>query len=109
VKNIITEYGGRIDATSEVGKGTRFLIRLPAAMSKWAIAEVVAPREQSSGGAGRILVVDDEPGIRDALKGILRRHEVVEAESGEQDLELWMHDDHQATAALSRGLLLRGT
>ncbi len=39
---------------------------------------------------GQILIIDDEEGIRFSLRGILEDdgHDVVEAESGEQGLEL---------------------
>lgn len=39
-----------------------------------------------------MLVIDDEPGIRGALKRILRGHEVVEAGSGEQGQEVLSKD-----------------
>jgi predicted nucleic acid-binding protein len=35
--------------------------------------------------------------------------EVLAAEAGGERLEFWTHDDRQATAALSRGLTVRGT
>jgi predicted nucleic acid-binding protein len=35
--------------------------------------------------------------------------EILAAEAGSEPLEFWTHDDRQATAALSRGLTVRGT
>src|SRR5262245_42283557 len=35
--------------------------------------------------------------------------EILGAEAGGEPLEFWTHDDRQATAALSRGLTVRGT
>jgi hypothetical protein len=35
--------------------------------------------------------------------------EVLAAEAQGEPLEFWTHDDRQATAALSRGLTVRGT
>jgi uncharacterized protein len=35
--------------------------------------------------------------------------EILAAEAGGEPLEFWTHDDRQATAALSRGLTVRGT
>jgi DNA-binding NtrC family response regulator len=40
----------------------------------------------------RILVVDDEPGIRMALKRMLRNHEIVEVSSGEDAQSLLQTD-----------------
>ncbi len=35
--------------------------------------------------------------------------EILAAEADDESLEFWTHDDRQATAALSRGLAVRGT
>jgi predicted nucleic acid-binding protein len=35
--------------------------------------------------------------------------EILAAEAADESLEFWTHDDRQATAALSRGLTVRGT
>ncbi len=93
-KNIVTGYGGTISATSQVGKGTRFLIRLPLAPSAGSsdVETVISNEPAVTGGGGRVLVIDDEPAIRGVLKRILRRHEVVEAESGEQGQEILSGD-----------------
>jgi PAS domain S-box-containing protein len=94
-RNIITGYGGEIAVTSEIGKGTRFVIRMPAATAEQTGQIGGATEERAAAGvAGRVLVIDDEPGIRGALKRILRAHEVVEADSGEQGLTLLATDQH---------------
>ena len=83
-KAIVEECGGRIMVASEVGKGTSFVVRLPVAK---AAAEDEAVRAEVVTGAvvrGRILVVDDEVGIRAAMVRMLRGHDVVEAVSGEE-------------------------
>ena len=41
---------------------------------------------------GRLLIIDDEPGILRALRRLFKDHEVVEAESGEQALDLLAKD-----------------
>jgi len=84
-KNIVTEFGGDIQVESELGKGTRFIVRLPADTDP-AHALVPTPSSEApqlTGAHGRILVVDDEPGIRRTLARLLRRqHTVVSAASG---------------------------
>jgi signal transduction histidine kinase/CheY-like chemotaxis protein len=93
VKNIITGYGGEIAVTSEVGKGARFVIRLPAAVTEGDDAESVATEERGATRvSGRVLVIDDEPAIRGVLKRMLRGHEVVEADSGDQGREVLSRD-----------------
>ncbi len=85
-RNIITELEGELDFESTPGKGTRFFIRLPALRAMKA-SLAAAPAQ---GGApavtvarGRVLVVDDEPGVRSLLARILApEHDVVMAGSG---------------------------
>jgi PAS domain S-box-containing protein len=87
VRNIVTGFGGEISFSSEPGKGTRFVIRLPRLPRDWqtgkASTKEAAPR--SSTTRGRILVADDERGIRAAIERMLGRdHQVVTAASGEE-------------------------
>jgi len=86
-KTIVEEHGGRIEVQSEVGKGTSFVVRLPV---KRAEEQEAAPGDQAPARPevrGRILVVDDEAGIRAALVRMLKDHDVVEAASGQQAKE----------------------
>jgi PAS domain S-box-containing protein len=84
-KNIVESYGGRIEVNSKVGEGTSFVVRLPV---RTAEDHEIAPRSEEtvgqSGAHGRILVVDDEPGIRSAMVRMLKGNEVVAAGSGEE-------------------------
>jgi CheY-like chemotaxis protein/anti-sigma regulatory factor (Ser/Thr protein kinase) len=83
-KTIVEEYGGRIEVKSEVGKGTSFLVRLPV---KKVVEDDEAAQDEAvvqTSVRGRILVVDDEAGIRSAMVRMLRGHDVVQAASGEE-------------------------
>jgi two-component system, cell cycle sensor histidine kinase and response regulator CckA len=88
VKNIVTSLGGSVDVTSEVGCGTSFVVRLPAASAPAGEVEPAQP----SAWQGRVLVVDDVAGVRSILRLFLTRHEVVEAESGERALSILAED-----------------
>ena len=70
VRRIVAEHGGSIDVTDNVPTGTRFIIELPCLMPS-------------------ILVVDDEPGVRSSLSGVLRDEgfDVDTAGTGEECLE----------------------
>ncbi|MDD5307809.1 MAG: ATP-binding protein [Deltaproteobacteria bacterium] len=85
-RNLVTEIGGDIRAESQVGKGSRFVVRLPVTRDKpreeraMAVSDV-AP--QAQGVRGRILVVDDEKTIRTTMVRLFgREHEVICAASG---------------------------
>jgi len=81
---IIEDHGGRIEVSSKLGVGTRFTVRLPVNRLEKA-KDATSPGEcrNNSLACGRILIIDDEAGIRSAMSRILKEHEVVQAASGE--------------------------
>jgi signal transduction histidine kinase/CheY-like chemotaxis protein len=81
-KTIVEGYGGRIEVQSEVGKGTSFVLCLPVKNAETADEAGRAARHYPPGLRGRILVVDDEPGIRSAMVRMLRGHEVIDVAPG---------------------------
>jgi len=84
-RSILTDFGGALTFTSEVGVGTCFLVSLPrmAPVELEPAPVVAAPSASATSARGRILVIDDEEGIRVIIKRMLgRRHDVVLAESG---------------------------
>ena len=93
VRSIVTGYAGTIQVESKVGQGTRFVISLPACTDQPSKEENrLAPSPKGVDKRGRVLVIDDEPGILRALRRVLRAHEVVVADSGEQALDLLARD-----------------
>jgi signal transduction histidine kinase/CheY-like chemotaxis protein len=80
---IVEEHGGRIEVRSEVGRGTSFVVRLPLGGADWG-EEQAPPAEvfERPEVSGRILVIDDDHGIRRAMTRMLKAHEVVSAGSG---------------------------
>jgi PAS domain S-box-containing protein len=94
-KSIVTGFGGEIGFESEPGRGARFTIRLPRVPGDWQKPGEPAPGEAPARPAvrGRILVVDDEAGIRASLARLVGRdHEVVLASSGEEGQALLEKD-----------------
>jgi PAS domain S-box-containing protein len=93
VRTIITEHDGSIEVKSEVGEGTRFLIRLPAYSGEHVEeSNRLNETDDAVPARGRVLIVDDDPGILRALRRILKDHDVVTAESGEQALDILAKD-----------------
>ncbi|MFN4024548.1 MAG: response regulator [Hyphomonas sp.] len=97
VYGIIKQSGGYVCPVSAVGKGTTFYIYLPALSadqipepSDLADAAKAAIRPMDMSGRGRILLVEDEDGVRSIAATHLRQrgYEVEEACDGEDALEI---------------------
>ena len=96
VYGIIKQSGGYICPVSEVGKGTTFQVYLPALDENEIPEEVfepvdmTAPRPVDMSGRGRILLVEDEDGVRGIAASLLesRGYEVEQACDGEEALEI---------------------
>jgi signal transduction histidine kinase/CheY-like chemotaxis protein len=72
VHGIIAKHGGAIAVDSEVGAGTTFRIFLPATGEPTS-DRAPAPTEPAVGGTETVLVVDDDPGVREVAQRALVR------------------------------------
>jgi len=90
---LVEAMSGTITAESEFGKGSVFRVSLPTHYSRLSQENLVAEQESSQAAVdfnqlqpSRILIVDDEPLNRELIRNYLAgtRHEVIEAENGEQ-------------------------
>jgi PAS domain S-box-containing protein len=88
---IVTSFGGEIVVESEVGRGTTFRIRLrqasedPSSRPAQAIHDDSDLRTRMSSGM-RVLIVDDEPLIREMVCDALSQHEVTAVSNGREAL-----------------------
>jgi CheY-like chemotaxis protein len=86
VFGIVKRHRGTLDIESAVGKGTTFVVLLPADTSQ---AREVQQRTQAPSGPLHVLVVDDEPIARDVLTEYLTGdgHTVQTAVNGRDGFE----------------------
>lgn len=80
-RGILDAHGGTIGAESVLGAGTTFRVQLPVGQARAAPRIVASPASVSRNRA-RILVVDDEPRIREVVARMLSAHQIVCESSG---------------------------
>jgi two-component system cell cycle sensor histidine kinase/response regulator CckA len=93
VYGIVKQSGGYVWAYSEVGRGTTFKVYLPLDAESAAV-QPVSPSPVIPGG-GTILLIEDEPGVRQMTSRSLQEYGygVVEASGGHQALGVLERDD----------------
>ena len=95
VYGIVKQHRGWIEVESNVGMGTVFKIYFPPGDTAGANhTEFVAKPEPIRGGNEAILIVEDEPGLREIVQEVMRdyHYQVAVADSGAEALRVW--DEH---------------
>ena len=88
---IISRSGGHARFYSRPGVGTAFVALLPALQApESTLPQDDAPTASTATGSATILVVEDEPPLREVVRRILTEagHEVLVASGGEEALEV---------------------
>jgi CheY-like chemotaxis protein len=88
----VKQHDGWLEVTSEPGKGTAFDIFIPAG-NEMAVAgkKEIVSNAPVIGGSETILIVEDEPVLREMTRDILKDcgYEILEASSGKDALDVW--------------------
>lgn len=85
VHSIVSQHDGHIDVTSTLGAGSQFALYLPSAVDT-ANAQASAASQAVERGPKRVLVLDDDAGVRSvmgAMLSLLGHEAVVVARSSE--------------------------
>jgi len=87
--SIVKKHDGIITVVSELGRGSKFTIYLPASDNINASSADVSNKKLI--GSGKILVMDDEQGIRDVIEAILTKigYKVDTVKNGFEALEYY--------------------
>jgi CheY-like chemotaxis protein len=91
VYGIVKQSGGHVSVHSEMGKGTTFKVYLPEVEDSLHPAPTAeAPDSTSGKGHETILLVEDEPAVRELTRMVLseRGYSVIEAQNAEDAVRL---------------------
>lgn len=88
-RGILRSHGGVLEAFSEPGRGSTFVLHLPVTSEGAAPAAAAAEAAPRGGGGERILLIEDEPLLLEAMAELLegQGYRVETAPDGDRGLE----------------------
>jgi signal transduction histidine kinase/ActR/RegA family two-component response regulator len=103
VQGIVERHDGTIAVDSVHGRGTTFTVELPCAPGRIRVEPAATAFAAVSGGTETVLVVEDEPMVRDVVMGVLSRkgYDCLVAEDGLMAVELLRAHADRISAVLT--------
>ncbi len=105
VYGIVKQHLGWIEVSSEPGKGTTFDIFFPVEKSEDpAQRQKDGPGNPVIGGSETVLIVEDEPVLREMARAILEQYgyRILEAGNGREALDVWRKSANDINLLLDR-------
>ncbi len=96
VLGIVEQSGGRVGVESEPGRGTSFRVTLPQAVDGGHAETGYAAGRAGAGGAETILLVEDDPVVRELVRAVLVEHGYSVLETAGAEEALAACADHHA-------------
>ncbi len=112
VYGIVKQHEGWVEVTSEPNKGAAFDVFFPASERNLAPKQEapVLPESELSGGTESILIVEDEPILREMARDILSGYgyRIFEASSGREALDTWQQKSDEIDLLLTDMVMPEG-
>jgi nitrogen-specific signal transduction histidine kinase len=91
VYGIVNQHRGWLTVSSELGLGSSFSVYLEAVHSSSTVSREEPPKPPVRGGTETILLVEDEPAVRQTVAMFLNRwgYQVLQAGDGPEAIRMW--------------------
>ena len=103
VYGIVEQHQGWIELESRLGEGTTFRVYLPHQVPAEPTTQSTKSTTPGPNGRETILVVEDEPSVRELVATLLEHHgyRVLQAAHGPEALELWQRHGQEVDLLLT--------
>lgn len=110
VYGIVKQHQGWIEVNSQVGQGSTFNLFFPGGPRALPVAPPRADALKIRGGQETVLLVEDEPALRELVLAILQNYgyRVLAAATGVQALKVWEQHKHEIDLLLTDLMMPEG-